>query len=96
MGWGIAIAVIIAAAVLGNKLSGSTPDTGTSFTAGLVSGIPQRHYKPCMPDGSPIIAYTPAGVRVLVKCPHRSGHPTPRQAVNCGQREIERIERTGR
>ena len=60
----------------------------TSALLGLDAG---RGYKP-----RGITATTPAGIRVTVRCPHRSGHRSPALAVACGEREKERIERTGR
>jgi hypothetical protein len=60
-------------------------------TASLLSGTNEPSYKP-----RGITAVTPSGIRVSVRCPHRSGHRSPDLAVACGQREKDRIERTGR
>jgi len=61
------------------------------FTASLLSGQREQGYKP-----RGITAVTPSGIRVTVRCPHRSGHRSPDLAVACGQREKARIERIGR
>jgi hypothetical protein len=60
-------------------------------TASLLSGQSERGYKP-----RGITAITPSGIRVTVRCPHRSGHRSPDLAVACAEREKARIERTGR
>ena len=61
------------------------------FTAGVLGMGDTGSYKP-----TGVSAITPSGIRVRVRCPHRAGHRTPDLAVQCGQREKERIERTGR
>jgi hypothetical protein len=60
-------------------------------TASLLSGQSEPSYKP-----TAITAVTPSGIRVTVRCPHRSGHRSPDLAVACAEREKARIERTGR
>ena len=61
------------------------------FTAGVLGMGDTGSYKP-----RGVTAITPSGIRVTVRCPHRNGHRTPDLAVACGQREKDRIERTGR
>jgi hypothetical protein len=61
------------------------------FTASLLSGQSERSYYP-----RGITATTPSGVRVSVRCPHRSGHRSPDLAIQCGEREKARIETHGR
>lgn len=60
-------------------------------TVSLLTGQSERGYKP-----RGITAITPSGIRVTVRCPHRSGHRSPDLAVACAEREKARIERTGR